>query len=86
MDRDGQTRLRWEELQERQIVVDRYYAEGAREEKWYTSYYVITKMNEKSAWLDRCTKDGVRGFLSGLGERVAKKEVPRWVLTSSIRH
>ena len=81
---EDQVRLRWEDMTEGQIVVESYWAEAMRGEKWYTHYYKITKMNPQSAWLDRCTKEGDRGFLAGLGERVPRNKVPRWVLKSSM--
>ena len=85
-ERVGQEQVPWKELHEHLIVVDSYYREAEAHEdtdRRVYNYYIITKMNAKSAWLDRCGPKGERAPLAGLGERWPKDKVPRWILTSS---
>jgi hypothetical protein len=82
----GQEQVPWADLHEHLIVVEAsFHSKEAHEDtaRWVYTYYVITKMNAKSAWLDRCSKTGQRAPLAGLGEKWPKKKVPRWILTSS---
>ena len=75
--------IKWDNITNYDILVKEYYDDmTGLYQKTMIEYYIMTKKNDKSAWLMRCDENGI-----GLGikpERFSRTKAPRRIIKGKL--